>query len=64
MTRPTRVRSPKTPKMMDACPECGSALASIEPPVVRLVSSMEWTYPAPHAGRKCRSCGWTSGVAA
>lgn len=53
-----KVRSHRPGKKLEACPECGSVLAPVESPVVRLVSSLEWTYPAPDAGQKCKACRW------
>lgn len=58
-----KVRSHRAAKELDACPECGSALTQVAAPAVRLVSSLEWTYPTPYAGQKCKTCGWTAGGA-
>ena len=58
-----KVRSHRATKNLVDCPECGSALAQVESPVVRLVSSRDWTYPVPYAGKKCKACGWTAEVA-
>ena len=56
-----KARSHRATKDLQDCPDCGSALTHIEPPAVRLVSSLLWTYPTPYAGKKCKSCGWQVG---
>jgi hypothetical protein len=58
--RPT-ARSHGATKHLKECPECGGALADIERPAVRLVSSLTWLYPVPYAGKKCPKCGWQVG---
>ena len=56
-----KVRSHGATKRLADCPECGAALTPVEPPAVRLVSSLAWTYPVPFAGQKCKACGWQVG---
>jgi RNase P subunit RPR2 len=60
--RPTS-RPHRPAKKLEACPDCGSALTQAAAPVVRLVSSLDWTYPAPYAGQTCKACGWKAEVA-
>jgi RNase P subunit RPR2 len=56
-------RPPPAVRRLVACPECDAPLKQVAPPAVRLVSSLEWSYPSPSTRQTCTACGWTSEAA-